>query len=159
MAALDSHQEERLRGQWETLSVRAARANQVALEQRPRPGSWTAGEIFAHLGRYHEIFLERLCRIRLEENPRFARYSAEEDEDWPRWKSLSTDEVLKRLEELRGDLMVALTSLKPEEAAGTRVHPVLGKMRVGAWVEFFLLHEGHHLYTLLLLLRPVSALT
>ena len=143
-------------GQWAALSTLVARASPVALERSPRPGAWTAGDILAHLGRYHEIFLERLRRILGEENPSFARYSAEEDEDWPPWLDLSNDEVFNRLKGLREDLMAALTSLTREQIVRSGAHPVLGEMPVGGWVEFFLLHEGRHLYTLLFLLHPVA---
>jgi hypothetical protein len=29
------------------------------------------------------------------------------------------------------------------------VHPLLGPMPIPLWLEFFLLHEGHHLYTIM----------
>src|SRR6201993_1513189 len=53
--------------------------------ERPPSGKWSACENLAHLGRYHEIFLERLERILTERNPAFERYRAEDDPGWEAW--------------------------------------------------------------------------
>ncbi|PYX99012.1 MAG: hypothetical protein DMG63_10280 [Acidobacteria bacterium] len=46
-----------------------------------------------------------------------------------------------------------LSSLSDEQLARTGIHPVLGEMDVPLWLEFFLLHEAHHLYAILFRLR------
>ncbi len=37
--------------------------------------------------------------------------------------------------------------------ARTGVHPTLGELPIPLWIEFFLLHEAHHLYVVMTLAR------
>lgn len=119
---------------------------QDAVIRRPASGKWSAHENLAHLARIHEIYLERIRRILSEEQPPLNRYKAEEDPEWPRWANLSTDEVVMRLRALRGELVDRVTHLSPDQLSRVGVHPALGGMTIPEWVEFFLLHEAHHLY-------------
>lgn len=116
------------------------------ITRRPASGKWSAHENLAHLARIHEIYLERIRRILTEERPPLKRYKAEEDPEWPQWADLSTDEVLKRLRALRGELVDLVTQLSPDQLGQVGVHPALGGMTIPEWIEFFLLHEAHHLY-------------
>jgi hypothetical protein len=92
---------------------------------------------------------ERLGRILGEDCPRLARYRAEDDQAWPAWAVVDADEVLRRLRRGRGELLARLDGLSGTELARTAEHPVFGIMAVAQWLEFFLLHEAHHLYTAL----------
>lgn len=139
----------RLEGQLEALSLVLARATPAALDARPRPEEWSARENLAHLARHHAIFLERLRRLLTEDRPALGRYRAEEDPEWPVWRELPIDEVLGRLRALRGELAARVRALSPAESARTGLHPAFGEMDVAGWLDFFLLHEAHHLYTAL----------
>jgi hypothetical protein len=110
------------------------------------PGKWSAHEHLAHLGRYHEIFLERIGHILTEPNPQFERYRAEDDPEWDVWRNLSYKEVAGKLATLREMLIVKLKSLTPEDYARAGFHPAFGQMSLALWLEFFLVHEAHHLY-------------
>jgi uncharacterized damage-inducible protein DinB len=121
--------------------------------RKPASGKWSARENLAHLARYHEISLERLRRILKEERPQFARYRAEDDLAWPRWSSLETNMLRARIRALRAELISAVGRLSGDQLAKTGIHPALGEMNVPQWLEFFLLHEAHHLYAILLRLR------
>lgn len=116
------------------------------LTQRSNPDKWSAHENLAHLGRYHEIFLERLHRILAEPNPAFARYRAEDDSAWDAWRQLPTSEVLEQMQSSRAKLIAELKQLSGDSFARTGVHPKFGKLTLAQWVEFFLVHEAHHLY-------------
>lgn len=116
-------------------------------------GKWSAHHQLAHLARYHQIFLERIERILTEQAPEFPRYRAEEDAEWPRWSALPAEQVLARLSSLRIKLMARLRSLSDEDFQRTGVHPKFGEMNLSLWLEFFLVHEAHHLYALLQLVR------
>ena len=129
-------------------------ASSDALFQAPAPGKWSAREHLAHLARYHEIFMERLERIVSEPAPTLARYKAEDDPAWPAWTQLSTKEILSRLDSLRPRLIRRLRALHDRDFQKTGIHPRLGEMTLSVWLEFFLVHEGHHLYTVLLLAGP-----
>jgi uncharacterized damage-inducible protein DinB len=124
-----------------------------SLSRRVTPGKWSAGENLAHLARYHEVFLERIERVLAESAPVFGRYRAEEDPEWPKWQDRPASDVLADLASLRARLIVKLRSLAEEDFHRTGTHPRLGEMSLALWLEFFLVHEGHHLLTVLQLVR------
>ena len=137
----------RLETQLEALGLILARVTPAALEARPGPEEWSARENLAHLARHHAVFLERLRRLLTEDRPALGRYRAEEDPQWPARRALPQDEVLHRLRTLRGELVAVVRALSPAESARTGLHPAFGEMDVAGWLDFFLLHEAHHLYT------------
>ena len=120
---------------------------------KPISGKWSAHEQLAHLARYHQIFLQRIDRILTEDMPEFPRYRAEDDPDWPAWTSLATPQLLVRISSMRAKLMARLQSLNKEDFECTGMHPKLGAMSLSLWLEFFLVHEAHHLYVVLQLVR------
>jgi uncharacterized damage-inducible protein DinB len=117
------------------------------------PGKWSANENLAHLGRYHEIFLERIERILAEDKPVFTRYRAEEDPQWEVWRNLAYKEVAEKMAGLREMLVTRLKTLSAEDYSRTGIHSKFGEMTLALWLEFFLTHEAHHLYTVLQLVR------
>lgn len=143
----------RLRDQLSSLDVFIASKTTEEWNRKPASGKWSARENLAHLCRYHEVFLERLNRILQEDRPEFGRYRAEEDELWPSWSPLAVDLLLARIRQLRQEVRSKVGSLSREQLVRTGIHPVLGEMNVPLWLEFFLLHEAHHLYAILFRLR------
>lgn len=136
----------RLEGQLDALPIILGGATADLAEVHPRDGGWSAKENVAHLARHAEIFMERLERIVREERPLLGTYRAEQDPEWPSWTRLSFDEALERLRERRRRLIAWTNSLSDDQADRVGIHPVLGPMNVGRWLEFFLVHEAHHLY-------------
>ena len=136
----------RLATQIECLQVILGGRDAAAINRRPASGKWSAHENLTHLARMHEITLERIRRILSEGRPQLARYRAEDDPEWPQWTAMRTEEVLKRLSTLRDDLIQLVARLSPEQLSRVGVHGVLGGMMIPEWIEFFLLHEAHHLY-------------
>jgi hypothetical protein len=139
----------RLEGQLEALDLILAGATPAALEVRPRPDEWSARENLAHLARHHAVFLERMRRLLSEDRPPLGRYRAENDPEWPAWAALPPGEARRRLGLLRAELVALMRSLSPAESARTGLHPTFGEMDLAGWLELFLLHEAHHLYTAL----------
>ena len=123
------------------------------LNAKPVSGKWSAHEQLAHLARYHQIFLQRIDRILTEQAPEFPRYRAEDDPEWPAWTGLPTSHLLVRISSMRSKLMARLRSLSKEDFERTGVHPKFGPMSLSLWLEFFLVHEAHHLYVVLQLVR------
>ncbi|HEY2394233.1 MAG TPA: DinB family protein [Candidatus Angelobacter sp.] len=117
------------------------------------PDKWSAHEQLAHLARYHQIFLQRIERILAEQAPEFPRYRAEDDTEWAMWQSMPSQQVLVRLSSRRIKLMAQLRSLGEEDFGRTGIHPKFGKMSLSLWLEFFLVHEAHHLYVVLQLVK------
>ena len=149
MSALDTVQA-RLATQLEALNLILAGATPALLDARPASGDWSARENLAHLARHATVFLERLERILTEETPRVGRYRAEDDPDWPWWSGLSLDDTLQRLKDVRQRLIAWVKTLTPEQITRTGLHPSFGAMTIPQWLDFFLLHEAHHLYTAML---------
>lgn len=147
----------RVKTQLDSLAGILAGATDADFHRRPADGKWSAHEQLAHLGRYHEIFLERLSRILSENRPVLGRYRAEEDPGALAWFSLPTAEVLVRMRELRAELIRRVSALAPEEWRRIGVHPAFGELRLSLWLEFFLIHEGHHLYAIFRLVRERRA--
>jgi len=140
----------RLDTQLDALDLVLGLANEEALDRRPRPDEWSARENLAHLARHHAVFLDRLRRLLTEDRPSLGRYRAEEDPEWPAWAALSLAEILGRLRALRAELCGLVRELSAGDCARTGLHPTFGEMDVAGWLQFFLLHEAHHLYTALL---------
>jgi len=135
----------RLRTQLDCLPAILAGVSEESLNRRPNPEKWSARENLAHLARYHEMFLERIERIRNEDRPLLARYAAEHDPEWPRWAAMPLSEVLARLRALRVELLERVQKLSEAELSRSAVHSRFGEMTLLQWLEFFLLHEAHHL--------------
>ncbi len=139
----------RLETQLEVIPLLLAGATPEAVLARPASGQWSAHENLAHLARHHAVFLERLRRILGESAPSLGQYRAEADAAWPEWSCLSTEEVLNRLHAHRAEIIRVCKGLSQAEASRVGVHPLFGDMSLARWVEFFLLHEGHHLYVVM----------
>ena len=136
----------RLETQMEVISLLLRGATSEAIMARPVSAQWSAHENLAHLARHHEVFLERLHRILNESAPQLRQYRAEEDSAWAEWSSLSVEEVLIRLKALRVKIISLAKGLSQAEARRVGIHPLFGEMSLALWLEFFLLHEAHHLY-------------
>ena len=139
----------RLETQLEAVPLLLSGATSEAILLRPPSDQWSAHENLAHLARHHRIFLDRLQRILTESAPQLGQYRAEEDSIWPEWSALSTEQVLNRLGTLRGEIINVVNVLTPAETSRVGIHPLFGEMSLALWLEFFLLHEAHHLYVVM----------
>ncbi len=122
--------------------------SEVFLIKRHQPEKWSIKENIAHLGRYQEIFLNRINLILKTENPQFGRYKAEKDSDFQKWLDLNQEEILERLKRDRRKINELIFSLKNAQLQRKGTHPKFGTMDIVKWIEFFLLHESHHFYTI-----------
>lgn len=151
----------RLRTQLDVLPIILATGDggidAAAMERRPAPGKWSAREQLAHLARHHEVTVDRLRHILAEPEPALPRYRAEDDPEWPRWAALPLGAITGRLAALRAELVAAVAAIPPGDLARRGVHPVLGAMPIPLWLEFFLLHEAHHLMVVMQLVRTAPA--
>jgi hypothetical protein len=77
----------------------------------------------------------------------------EDDPEWPRWQALSAAEVVKRLHAGQQLLIDVVRPLTESQLERVGVHSVLGRMTAAEWLDFFLVHQAHHLYVAMKLAR------
>jgi hypothetical protein len=77
-----------------------------------------------------------------------SRYNAETDPAWTSWQAMRLEEVWAAFQERRATLQHRLEVTSDPEFKVTGVHPVFGALTVHDMLEMFILHEGHHLYSL-----------
>jgi hypothetical protein len=136
----------RLASQLDSLKLVLGNATPAALKTRPKSGKWSAHENLAHLVQHHRATIGRLRHILVEDRPELPSYSAEKDPDWPGLAAESTEGVLQQLLAARQEMMALTTGLSLEQYSRLGVHPAFGPMTLAQWLDFFLLHEAHHLY-------------
>jgi uncharacterized damage-inducible protein DinB len=139
----------RLETQLDALPPILAGSTAETLAMRPASGAWSANEHLAHLARHHAVFFDRLRLVVAEDEPQFARYRAEEDPEWRAWSVLSTADALARVTDLRARIIEWVAALSDADADRCGVHPLFGTQSIGDMLDFFLLHEGHHLYVMM----------
>ena len=120
-------------------------------EQIRRPiytGKWSIFETVVHLTTYQHVFIARVKRILESSNPSFDRYTAEADPEFHDYCGKSTREVMQNLLTTRKELSAEIISFKEEDFDKTGGHPIYGPMTLLQWLNFFLLHEAHHLFVI-----------
>jgi hypothetical protein len=114
----------------------------------PAPGKWSIQDNIAHLARYNVVFQERLATILQQDAPRFPRYNADDDSLFPQWQQKETNMLLDSVAGERTKIFVLAKSFSKDELGRTGIHPKFGTLTVMDWLEFFLLHEAHHIFTM-----------
>ena len=111
-------------------------------------GKWSIFENIVHLQTYQHTFIKRV-RIMLDEpNPVFDRYTAEADPLFHDNCTKSTREIMQDMLTTRKEMAAGILSFNETDLQKTGEHPVYGKMNLVQWLNFFLLHESHHLFTI-----------
>jgi hypothetical protein len=137
----------RLKYQHEALPfIIAGKADRLHIA--PRPGKWSIHDNITHLAKYQPVFLERVDKMLVSQQPEFERYSAETDSEFESWRKQSTETLLNTLNEDRHLIYERITSLSPDELLRKGAHRKFGTITLLQWTEFFLLHEAHHLFTI-----------
>jgi uncharacterized damage-inducible protein DinB len=111
-------------------------------------GKWSVFENIAHLTTYQHTFINRVKQILKENNPSFSRYTAEADPLFHDNCSKSSREIIHDLMSTRKEMVAGILSFREEDYNKTGQHPAFGKMNLFQWLNFFLLHEAHHLFTI-----------
>ena len=147
----------RLKNQLDSLEWVLGDLLEEQLRRRWHSEQWSAFENVAHLGRHHEISIERIRQIAANEQPTLQVYKAEEDCEWPTWQRRSLNETLGLLRERRAELIQFVTNLAPDQLNRTGTHSTFGTMSAIRYLDFFLMHEAHHLYVALIRARARSS--
>jgi len=112
------------------------------------PGKWSIFENIVHLETYQHTFIQRV-RLMLEgNNPGFDRYTAEGDPLFHDHVLKSSREIIQELLAIRKEIASGMLNFNETDLARRGTHPVYGSMDMTQWLNFFLLHEAHHLFTI-----------
>ena len=125
------------------------------INRRPETGKWSIQENVVHIVSYHQIFLMRVNKIINSDNPYFDRYTSEGDANFDKMKKLLPVELLHHLKEERRKVTYFIFNLNKSQLQKPGTHQKFGVMNVVEWIEFFLLHEAHHIYTIFKLSRMI----
>lgn len=145
---LSDSQLSRLSNQLDSLEEVIKRVPSDKLDDRILTDKWSIKENIAHLLRYQEELISRINLILRQKEPVLKRYVAEDDELFPPLFSKSLQKIMDELQKSRQSFNGLVTSIPEDKLSRTGIHPVLGKMTLTEWIEFFLLHEAHHLMTI-----------
>lgn len=145
---MDNFLTDNLKNQFAFLVRELENVDKVFLKKHPIPLKWSIHEHLAHLGRYQEIFLERLAVMLNEEAPYLERYKAENDPKFYDWCEWTSEEIIEKAILIRKEIIDKILDLTTEKIQQIGIHPKLGRMNVVEWTTFFLLHETHHIYAI-----------
>lgn len=132
-------------------SISAARIN-----LHPAFGKWSIHDNIAHLARYNVVFQERLQTMMDQDTPKFPRYNADDDPAFPEWQQKTTTELLQSVSIVREKILKDATSYSISELKRIGLHPKFGPLTIADWLEFYLLHEAHHIFTIFKLKHDID---
>ena len=112
------------------------------------PGKWSVFEHIVHLQTYQHIFIDRVRVLLDGKQPAFPRYAAENDPEFLENCHKSFREIMSDLVTIRKELSAGLLGLREEDYRKIATHPAFGSMNLLQWMNFFLLHEAHHLFSI-----------
>ena len=111
-------------------------------------GKWSIFENIVHLQTYQHLFITRVRSILNGSNPSFSIYTADADPLFLENCNLSTREIMQDLITTRKEMATDMVQFSESDLPKTGIHPKFGQMHLLQWMNFFLLHEGHHLFTI-----------
>ena len=153
---ISNSQHARLQHQHESVIEMTRGLDEEELRMRPATGKWSPFENIAHLSAYQPAFMERLKRIEKEDSPLFERYVAEKDPHFYECCEMDLQQLHEHLFTHRFLISNHIATLEEDTFRRIGRHPVYGELTIPKWIEFFLLHEAHHLFTIFKLLNDGS---
>ncbi len=145
---MEKHLKKLIKIQHLLLKSSIKRANSKFWEQKIVANKWSAQEHLAHLASYQHIFYNRILRIIETDNPHFEKYEAEEDANFSIFKNLDLEDLWKDLKIVRKKLLNLVESLSKKQVARTATHTRYGTLNIENWLNFFILHESHHIFAI-----------
>lgn len=112
------------------------------------PGKWSIYEHIVHLQTYQHAFFARIKKILEEGNPVFERYTAEADPLFLENCSKTTREIMHDMITLRKEMATTMIAYPESVLNREASHPNFGNLSLLQWINFFLLHEAHHLFAI-----------
>lgn len=146
----------RLKDQHRAITPIIIKLNDRQIQHHVIKGKWSIHEQIAHLAKYQPVFIDRIRKILLMDNPSFEAYIAEEDDGFEIYCAFTTYELLKKINTDREIIYNLVTKLSPDKLDRTGVHPKYGRLNIVEWSEFFVLHEAHHLFEIFKMTHTVK---
>jgi len=112
------------------------------------PGKVSIFENIVHLQTYQHVFVLRVRQMLEDNNPVFPRYTAEADPEFLDNCGKSTREIMGDMISIRKQMAAEIIAFPTEDLVKTGTHPAFGQLTLLQWLNFFLLHEAHHLFTI-----------
>lgn len=132
-----------------TLDFLLKHASERDYDRRPDPQRFTVREVLGHLADWESIWLERMLRMRDEDNPTLPGYDEGQlaiDHDYAH-QDVTAQQT--RFREGRAELMAYLHTLEAEgwQRAGVRTEgeAIVGRVTVEALATLILAHDAYHL--------------
>lgn len=116
------------------------------IRRQVNPGKWCVFENIVHLQTYQHEFIRRVKLILEKDNPSFERYSAESDPLFADNCHKTFREIMQDYITTRKELAAGIISFPETDYEKKGTHPLFGEMNLLQWINFFLLHEAHHLF-------------
>ncbi|MES2332239.1 MAG: DinB family protein [Bacteroidota bacterium] len=146
---------DRQRTQHEAIEAIAENTSSDRLLLQPN-GKWSIKDNVAHLAKYQPVFIDRINRILLRDEPAFESYRAENDHEFPLWQTWEMRTLLDRLYADREEINLLINDLSYTQLSLAGVHKKFGRLTIIQWTEFFLLHEAHHMFTIFQLANNIE---
>lgn len=112
------------------------------------PGKWSIFENIVHLQTYQHTFISRVKQILEGDNPSFEKYTAEGDPLFLDNCHKSFREIMQDYISMRKEIASGIITFPETDYVKKGGHPAFGEMTLLQWINFFLLHEAHHLFTI-----------
>jgi len=145
---------DRLKNQHESIRNIIHGLEESRLTKRPEPDKWSIRDNIAHLAKLQTIYIERIDKILTQDEPQLQNYLAENDPEFGTWLKRSTNELLGRLDGDRKQIYQVIAKLTDEKLMRVGIHNRLGRLTLVDWLEYMLLHEAHHIWTIFKLVHP-----
>lgn len=146
---LPSHISTRLQYQHKTLVEIIDGLTEEQIRRQVIPGKWSIFEQIVHLQTYQHIFVERVKKILTDQSPVFERYTAEADPLFLDNCEKSFREIMQDMITTRKEMANEIMHFQEADFYKRGTHPLFGEINLQQWINFFLLHEGHHLFAIL----------
>lgn len=138
---------QRLSIQHFALSEIIENAEADVIDRNPEPGKWSIHDNIAHLASYQDVFIGRINAILQQNGITFEAYKGDDDPNFKACQQMPVNDLLNKIAADRRAMIDQVTSIPAEKLNYTATHLRYGKMSVPEWIQFFLLHESHHLFT------------
>jgi uncharacterized damage-inducible protein DinB len=146
---LPSHISTRLQYQHKTLVDIIDGFSEEQIRRQIIPGKWSIFEHIVHLQTYQHTFIDRTKLILQGQLPFFDRYTPEGDPAFLDNCSRSFREIMQDMITTRKEMANEMLHFSEADFAKKGIHPIFGELNLQQWINFFLLHEGHHLFAIL----------